>query len=114
MGGISKIWVGKVQTKRPPEVQGWPLDHQNVFCVSASEKKQGLVADETAESAVLALKSRKNMIFDQNRDFTPYYRRPFDFPGRATPTPPDQIGHPTPETTLDSFSDRKNVPVAIF
>ena len=48
-------------------MQGGALDHENVFYVSATEKKHGLAPDETVESAVLALESRKKWIFDENR-----------------------------------------------
>ena len=48
---------------------------ENAFCVTPIEKKHGLLVDETAESAVLALKSRKNTIFDQNLDIGPPWGR---------------------------------------
>ena len=49
--------------KRPPEVLGGSQNAKNALCVTPIEKKHGLLVDETAESAVLALKSRKNTIF---------------------------------------------------
>ena len=68
-------------------MQGGPLDHENVLCVSLTEKKHGLLPDETAESAVLALKSRKNRIFDENRPKPGAILDSLTGPGGGTPHP---------------------------
>ena len=95
-------------------MQGGPLDHQNVFSVSVTEKKHGLASDESAESAVSALKSRKNTIFDENRPKPGAILDSLIGQGVPPPTPPDQIDQPTPETGLESISERKNVQEATF
>ena len=50
---------------------GGPKNVENVFFVFPARKKHGLLPDETAESAVSALKSRSNVFFELVRDFPP-------------------------------------------